>query len=640
MNTSIKRALSGTIASILAIGGSIVPAFAAAGGTNNAGPGNTTNDAQSFEHHPNTNDMGVWVDKDSEGIEKGGKAYNKVVTPLGKNAFYRFKNYTEPAHKGKTAGVTKHVVEYAVGDDKSLSDCGDAWKAIPSEYINNNFANDSLYGAYVVENGEGGKPQVVFVKLDECVLGDDGSYTFNHATADGALVSGKVDTATSEKPHMGTDFYIRVDDELPPPPETERLEPDFGRADKWVSYDITVAIETKYKMEATIPMYVCMYGYRETGEVVTPKKEQYVMKNYSSVCYGENAYIKDVVKNTIYTPIVDKNHSFENLFLIAYAEDKDQYMWFYGEPTVKDINDGFQAIGSAARVTGADADLYAGKEPFVFSFDSNGDHKVDSADKQYVTAAGEMYVSYDFQKAAKNPAATRDDLWSFKANGVLTDIKGEDGKTYRGTRESFMVLGNDGKTMVPGVDPNHPLNETFVHDTIIGNGSGDKVSFTFTTTPKVGDKTVDQKAKDEALAINVSKIQASPASWKLVDFGKQNMQAGEIAMKIAPDFANKDVSAIGLEKCSAPVDITARGWNVPAPAMASDNTVDHTKPGELPLITMARMAGNRVNPIGCTKVVHVEYTISPIDKIGDPQINTDTGVGGDVDHLPETPAVK
>lgn len=617
MNKKLNRIMSSAVAATLAMGSTVLPAFAADSNTN-VGPAGQQDTAQVKPEHPNTNDMGIWVDKDSDDKEQGGTAYQKVVTPLGKNAFYRMKNYTEAASgKGTDApGYTKHVVEYSVGNDGSESDCNDVWHAIPSEYINDGFKEDSLYGAYVVENGEGGKPEVVFVKLDDCVKAGEG-YTFAHATADGALVSGKVDTATSADPSMGTDFYLRVDNNFKP--EAERVEPNFGRADKWVSYDIDVAIETKYNLEATIPMYVCMYGYRATGEVVTPTKEQYAMKNYSSINYGNKAYIKDVRKHTIYTSVFDKDHSNEKIHTIVYMEDKDAYAWFYGAPTVEDIKNAMTQAGSTKA-----NEVVSGEEDFIHCFDTDKDGKVGDGE-EYITASSESYVYFDAAAGARK--------WNFKSNGVLEDIVGEDGKIYRGTTESFLVDNGQG-VMVPGVDPNHPLTTPFTHTTKLHNGDARK-EFTFefgVTTPKVGDQ-ASNPAKDEALAIRVSELQATPASWKLVPFGTQNMKAGELGMKIAPAKANKDVSAIDLSTCSAPVDITDRGWLVDAPSMQTEGTVDRNAPGVLPLITMARMAGSNVNPVGCTSVVHVEYTITPNEVLGDVQVNTDQVIENN--HLPK-----
>lgn len=630
MNKKLNRIMSGAVAATLAMGSTVIPAFAApVSGNTNVGPGGAADTTAQTEKkhemspeeaakHGTDKGMGFWVDKDSVDKEEGGKVYRKSVKPLGKNAFYRIENNeTADAANAGDKSYSPHIVEYSVGNDGTKSNAQDEWHAIPSAYVNDGFKEDSLYGAYVVENGEGGKPEVVFVKLDECVKEADGSYTFGHATADGALVSGEVDTADSKDPSMGTDFFLRVDNNFKP--EAERVEPDFARADKWVSYDIDVAIETKYNLEATIPMYVCMYGYRATGEVVTPTKDQYVMKNYSSINYGNKAYIKDVRKHTIYTPVFDQDHSNEKIHTIVYMEDLDMYAWFYGAPTVDDIKNAMTQAGSA----NADK-VVSGDEDFIHCFDANDDGKVGDGE-EYITASAESFVYFD--------AVAR--TWSFKSNGVLEDIVGEDGKIYRGTTESFMVE-NDQGVKVPGVDPNHPLKAPFTHTTKLHNGDAQK-DFTFnfdTTTPKVGD-TASNPAKDEALAIRVSELQATPASWKLVPFGTQNMKAGELGMKIAPAKANKDVSAIDLSTCSAPVDITDRGWLVDAPSMQTEGTVDRNKPGELPLITMARMAGSNVNPVGCTSVVHVEYTITPNEVLDDVQVNTDQAGTVENNHLPE-----
>lgn len=205
----------------------------------------------------------------------------------------------------------------------------------------------------------------------------------------------------------------------------------------------------------------------------------------------------------------------------------------------------------------------------------------DVTDKN-LNASGECFVIYI------------DGAWDFKAAGILDDVT---------LRQS-----------VDRVDANHPLTQ----DLVFGE-------WNFGKTPIVGDSI--EGGKDEGLAIKVTELQAVPATWRIVPVstGISDIRRGELAMSIAPTKAIEDASAIDLAKCSAPIDITERGWFLDAPAIGADGkTVD--VPTELPLITSARMAGGNVNPAGCTSVVRVIYTVTPMFSINDGQTGT---VGAD-----------
>lgn len=80
-------------------------------------------------------------------------------------------------------------------------------------------------------------------------------------------------------------------------------------------------------------------------------------------------------------------------------------------------------------------------------------------------------------------------------------------------------------------------------------------------------------------------------------------------MTLAPEKASFDSSAIDLSECSAPLDISDRGWFLDAPKM---NGEEVEAPTILGLKTFAQMAGGNVNASGCTPVVKVTYTIIPI----------------------------
>lgn len=114
------------------------------------------------------------------------------------------------------------------------------------------------------------------------------------------------------------------------PPKRIRWRP--GTADERVDYEITVGTKTTYQLNATVPMYVCMYGFRGTGNVVTPDSDAYRLKNMSTTNRASSASILDIVKVTHMAKIYDENHSDETLYSIAYDEETGSYTYCTATP--------------------------------------------------------------------------------------------------------------------------------------------------------------------------------------------------------------------------------------------------------------------------------------------------------------------
>lgn len=320
---SFQRVLTCALSLVMALTCVCVPAFAA---------DDMTEPNPSIEQHPDDT-----------------MNPTKVVTVIGEKAFYKVEN---------------GVVIYADRDD------GSGWEAVPSAYIKGSEYNegDIDFGMYVV-----GADEVRFVALDECHDEGDGTFTFYHGTKDSATVSEDVDTATNDDPSMGTQFYINIEDGIDPdgPSKEEVVNP--GTDDARVEYEVTVSTKTNYQLNATVPMYVCMYGFRGTGSVVTPSKDAYQLKNYSTINENSKATIVDITKLTHYARIYDENHSDENLYAIAY--DAGTYTYWYSNPGDEEL---------------------AKHEAHLVLTDRN------------INASGEVYVIFI------------DNEWDFKAAGVLT----------------------------------------------------------------------------------------------------------------------------------------------------------------------------------------------------------------------------
>ena len=345
-----KKALSGICALTMVFGIAASPAYAME---------DMTEPNMSITNHPNS------------------MIPTKLVTPVGNKAFYKIDG-------GK--------VIYADRDD------GTGWQAVPSAYIKGSEYNvgNVDYGAYFV-----GADEVVFVPLNECRAEDDGTYTYHHGTKDSATVSEDVDTATNADPSMGTNFYVHVENGIDPDGSTsEEVVPgktDDGR----VEYEVTIATKATYQLKATVPMYVCMYGYRGTGNIIAPDSDAYQLKNYSTSNSDASATIVDITKVTHYAKIYDENHSDDTLFSISYDSQAKKYTYWYSNP----------AFMSDGKTPNPD---WQEPENYLVLTDKN------------INASGQCYAIFI------------DGKWDFKVAGVLE--------------------GDALKETVTAIDPNHPLS--------------------------------------------------------------------------------------------------------------------------------------------------------------------------------------
>lgn len=409
------------------------------------------------------------------------------------------------------------------------------YEAVPSAYIEGSSYNkeNTAYGFYLTLDGK-----LHVVALSVCVAEADGSYTFRHGTSDSATVSTTVDTATNADPEMSTEFYINIENGIDPDGTTsEDVVPGVATGDPRINYDITVATKATYQLNATVPMYVCMYGYRGTGNVVTPTSDAYQLKNYSTQNNNTAATIVDIAKVTTYTQLIDTDHSDEELYAIAFDSTTGEYKWWYSEPATTPTDENYTVITDKA-----------------------------------INASGECFVVF------------MDGAYSFKVAGMV-----DADSAFRET--------------VTAIDPAHPLTADFVYG-----------GWNFGTEFAVGDAGTGTVDAVEGMAIKVTELQAQPATWRLVPIstGANGIKRGELAMTIAPVKASANASAIDLANCSAKLDINENGWILAAPAVQADGTVADADATTLGIITKAQMAGGNVNDAGCTSVVKVTYTVTPL----------------------------
>ena len=472
---------------------------------------------------------------------------------------------------------------YKVNDDGSVvyaDQDAEGYTAVPAAYIAGSQYNDGEeYGVYTTKKADG-TLQMHYVKISDCQQ-TQGGVNWNHGTADEAKVSDDTkaegtDTATNEDPTMSTQFYIYLDNDTEIPPETPPTEEEHkgvSTDDGRVEYDITVATVNHVNMKATVPLYVCMYGFRSTGNVVTPTKDAYQLRNYSTIDKNSRTYIADIVKVTHYSRIYDADHSNDKLFSIAYDATSKTYTYWYSDPST---TQGWQ-------------------QPAIYK----------TLADEHINASGECYVIYI------------DGEWDFKAAGTLT--------------------GDELRQTVKAIDQNHQLSQDFIigdGDTQCNFGKAFAVGDSKTDNSKregLAIKVSELQAEPATWRV----VPMSNSALKRGEIAMSNsaLKRGEIAMSIAPASAMYNASAIDLSTCSAPLDITENGWFIAgaekakvAQDGAGTDAVKHDDAPALPLITTAKIAGSNVNDAGCTPVVRVTYSIIPMFETGDTQTATAGGV--------------
>lgn len=313
----------------------------------------------------------------------------KNVYPIGAESFYK---------------MDGDVVLFA--DREGVNEITDeTWTSIPSAYRKGSAANkgDIAYGMYVTGAGTD-EAEVHFVALSLCTDADgDGVFVYNHGTKDGATVSEDVDSASNADPDMSTQFYLNIEDGIDETPPAE--EKDYiGNAtnDPRITYDVTVQTQLSYQLKATVPMYVCMYGFRGTGNVITPSSDAYQLKNYSSMNASSEAEIVDIVKVIRMARIYDEDHSNEVLHSIAYDKNGSGYTYWYTEP--------------ASYPTGWTVHTFT---------DEN------------INASGECYAFYG------DVDGDGTEEWMFKASGVLQGENGDEFHLTVGSISAKQPLTSD-----------------------------------------------------------------------------------------------------------------------------------------------------------------------------------------------------
>lgn len=121
-------------------------------------------------------------------------------------------------------------------------------------------------------------------------------------TSEATMRTGGVVGPDGKNTDVSTDIYLRVaaDDDLPPEVKVKVL----GEGEDGQVYVVDYTDRSKSTFSATVPLYVCLYAYGQSGGVATPDKNSYQIKNLST--YSVDIKIDKITEYyPIYTSVVD-----------------------------------------------------------------------------------------------------------------------------------------------------------------------------------------------------------------------------------------------------------------------------------------------------------------------------------------------
>lgn len=161
-----------------------------------------------------------------------------------------------------------------------------------------------------------------------------------HGSEDGAVV----DIEQGDVKDSLTEFYLNVDKDAVNPDEGKDIvvEPGDGNEDDSyvsskdgrISYDIFFDISGSFKLDVTIPLYVCMYAYGVDGSVITPSTNAYAIENKSQNKEGSEVSIGRVVQKTPYVQIISNDPEANNGLIegVSYSVQDNSYTFYSKAP--------------------------------------------------------------------------------------------------------------------------------------------------------------------------------------------------------------------------------------------------------------------------------------------------------------------
>lgn len=413
-----------------------------------------------------------------------------------------------------------------------------------------------------------------------------------HGTTEEALIGDEGEFADEGNNVTGsTQFYLNIDKDANHTDDTVTVK-DVEISKSYdvdvCHYDIEYTTQLESHIRATVPLYVCMYAYGGTGEVVTPDEDAYAIENEST--YTDKKWVSRITPYYAVTPILSydgftASETFEKATAryidvnISYLANK------YGTTDKETLKQDLLDDDEFTR------DLY---EQYISDF-KNKEYNGKVHDEDFESGLYGIYCYNDkYTLIPLSECSRHSDNDNSDNNAGCYYIKGDDvthAKTYTG----YVFTPED-----------ENFSEEFAY---YGSTYGYDVGYA---------------ANNKALALNVPTVRTE-ASWTLEPMSTGTLQARQLSMSVN-GLDLSDVNNANSFGEAHTLDITGLKWVVPAfeaEEKSSDSayyddegfdkvTPDVLKtPGKLNLPIQAAIAGGNLNEEGCAPVVKVTYMLSP-----------------------------
>jgi hypothetical protein len=350
-----------------------------------------------------------------------------------------------------------------------------------------------------------------------------------------------------------TDMYINIDKDAD---NDTVIIPDvvIAEANKYgvCHYEFNWETKRKAEISATVPLYVCMYGYGGTGNVITPGKTAYSIKNNST--YSDKQTLKNIIPYYIVIPILSQED---------YVTDDTRNEYIEKLKETADYTKATDAEKNKMIENVTDEKVYNDYIDYLQS---------DKVLKEITLSADQKSGNYGYY--------TNDEGKSFNIVELSSKLE-----CYKHDSEDSSCE-NIGGYYIKGTE----LDELKCNDITYTKG------FTLTAAEE-----------GTYLPLNIPTIRTA-ASWAL----KSEDSIGSLkAEQLFMSINGLDLSEVNNSKSfgeAHTLNIKDLNWVVPA--AKKDDSGNVTK-GELALPIEAAIAGGNVNDEGCVPVVRVTYLVSP-----------------------------
>lgn len=444
-----------------------------------------------------------------------------------------------------------------------------------------------------------------------------------HGTTEGALIGDEGDFADDGDNVTGsTQFYLNIDKDANHTDDTIIIK-DADTTEGYINvchYDIEYSTQLESHIRATVPLYVCMYAYGGTGEVITPDEDAYAIENEST--YTDKKWVSRITPYYVVMPI----SSYDEFIGEEYEQWRtDIARWiFYYDGTDENLlkfadcfyDEYDSAVNGLVEEVSENCDNTANENMYNILI-----YLVGCADDN----TGENIKNMNNTKFTEAVNSGRYGIYALENwyDGYVTDNKCVVVKMSECGRHSDDDDSDDnaGCYYIKGDD----VTCAETASCYVFTPEDENFSEEYSNNSYGYGWDVGYAANSKALALNVPTVRTE-ASWTLEPMSAGTLRARQLSMSVnGLDLSSVDNASSFGE--SHTLDITGLGWVVPA-FEAEEKSYDGLRsyekeyadkflpdvlktPGRLNLPIQAAIAGGNLNEEGCAPVVKVTYMLSP-----------------------------